>query len=469
MTNRHRPSRAFLPVAWLAILLLAPLAAMAQPRPAPFQKGDTVCFIGDSITHGGKYQAYVYLYYVTRFPDAEIKMVNCGISGDSAGGACRRLDWDILVHKPTAATVLLGMNDVGRTLYGRNKIDEKSQQAQQRAIRAYAGNMSKLAEALARAKVRAVFLTPTIYEQNADTGTENLFGCDDGLTECGREAVKIAQRFRFPTIDVHDAMLTLNSQCQQRDRKFTLVGPDRVHPGDPGHFVVAYTILKGQQAPQYVSKLSINADIRALREVWNCQISDFQATRDRVSFESLERALPFPIAPSLVDAQTWIPFHEELNQESLRIEGLAPGIYELRIDGEVVGEADAAVFAAGVNLATLPKTPQYQQAVQVGLLNMKRQALESGRLRTFAAVRHGILSQSKVDPNDTAAVAKLLTERVEKMKGSPYYGYNKAMVENYLKHKPEEEATVAEVQKTIAAMYQAAKPKPHRFVIAKKG
>ena len=105
--------------ALLVFMVLAfPLGlAHAAEAPAPqFKKGDTVAVIGDSITHGGRYHAFIYLFYATRFPDREIKMYNCGISGDSAAGACRRFEWDIAVHKPTAATVLLGMNDVGRSL-----------------------------------------------------------------------------------------------------------------------------------------------------------------------------------------------------------------------------------------------------------------------------------------------------------------------------------------------------------------
>jgi endoglucanase len=469
MIHRDRTYKLFSTVTSLAVLLLGTLPALAQPRPMPFQKGDTVCIIGDSITHGGKYPSFLYLYYVTRFPDQPIKMFNCGISGDSAGGAVRRLEWDILIHKPTAATVLLGMNDVGRTLYGRNKTDEKSKKAQESAIRAYAANMTKLMEALAKAKVRTTVLTPTIYEQNADTGTENLFGCDEGLFNCGLAAAKIAQRFRFPTIDVHDAMDTVNTQQQRRDRKFTVVGKDRVHPGEPGHLVVAHAILKGQQAPQYVSKVVINANTGTLREVWNCRLSNFQATREGASFESLERALPFPVSSAAAPALAWVPFQEDLNQELLRIDGLMPGMYELRIDGQLVGECNEEVLAAGVNLATLPKTPQYQQAEQVAALNAKRQALESGRLRTFAAVRHGYLSQAKIDTTDEAAVKQFLLQRVEKAKGSPYYQYSKGTVENYLKYKPDEKSILAEVELTTAAMYEAAKPKPHRFVVTKKG
>ena len=115
----------------MCLLLLATMVSAAEPKPEPFQKGDTVSIVGDSITHGGRYHAFMYLFYATRFPDREVRLINAGISGDSAIGACRRLEWDILGCKPTAATVMLGMNDIGRTSYGKDKTDDKSRKTQE--------------------------------------------------------------------------------------------------------------------------------------------------------------------------------------------------------------------------------------------------------------------------------------------------------------------------------------------------
>lgn len=55
-----------------------------------FKDGETVCFLGDSITHGGRFHSFVYDYYLTRFPERTIRFVNAGVSGDSAGGALGR-------------------------------------------------------------------------------------------------------------------------------------------------------------------------------------------------------------------------------------------------------------------------------------------------------------------------------------------------------------------------------------------
>ena len=71
----------------LFTLLLLPLAVcprvLAQSI-APFQKGDRVTFVGNSITDGGHYHSYIWLYYMTHFPGMRLWMANCGVGGDTA-------------------------------------------------------------------------------------------------------------------------------------------------------------------------------------------------------------------------------------------------------------------------------------------------------------------------------------------------------------------------------------------------
>ena len=104
----------------LTILLLLNLQLHSADVPQ-FQDGERVCFIGDSITHAGTYHSYIYLYYLTRFPDRNIRMWNKGVSGNTAKSVLDRFATDIATVKPTVSTLMLGMNDVGRSCYGKKK------------------------------------------------------------------------------------------------------------------------------------------------------------------------------------------------------------------------------------------------------------------------------------------------------------------------------------------------------------
>ena len=60
----------------LATLFASSLAATAAESfgtAEPFKAEDTLCFVGDSITHGGTTHSIVMLYYATRFPERAIQ------------------------------------------------------------------------------------------------------------------------------------------------------------------------------------------------------------------------------------------------------------------------------------------------------------------------------------------------------------------------------------------------------------
>ena len=69
--------------ALIAFLMLSSYTYAQQEIPQ-FQAGDRVAFIGDSITHGGHYHSYIWLYYMTRFPNMPLFFLNCGLGGDKS-------------------------------------------------------------------------------------------------------------------------------------------------------------------------------------------------------------------------------------------------------------------------------------------------------------------------------------------------------------------------------------------------
>ena len=87
-------------------------AAFAQTV-KPFKEGERAVFLGNSITDGGHYHSYIWLYYMTRFPNKPITIMNAGIGGESAWDIKDRLDYDVFDRKPTYVTLTFGMNDTG--------------------------------------------------------------------------------------------------------------------------------------------------------------------------------------------------------------------------------------------------------------------------------------------------------------------------------------------------------------------
>ncbi len=90
------------------------------------QSGQTVVFIGDSITDCGRradfaplgcgYVSMAVASIAGKYPDRRIRFINEGIGGDVATGLRDRWADDVLVHQPDWVSVKVGINDLHRTL-----------------------------------------------------------------------------------------------------------------------------------------------------------------------------------------------------------------------------------------------------------------------------------------------------------------------------------------------------------------
>ena len=433
-----------------------------------FQKGDRVCFIGDSITHGGSYHANVYLYYLTRFPDREFRIWNKGIGGNQASHVLQRFETDIAIEAPTVSTLLLGMNDIGRWLYGVDKTDASARANQKAQLDAYYANMTQVLAQLDALGSEVILITPSIYDQTAELERANNYGANEALGACADYLEQTAANRGQGVVDFYDAMNAINAELQAVDPRATIVGKDRVHPDwDPGHFVMAYQFLKAQDVPALVSKVVMDARRGKVLAAEQAAVTQIQSKRGSFAFTVLEAALPFPQTESIAKGLAIVPFEAEMNQQILAIDGLPEGDFTLTIDGIVAGSWSAEVLKAGINLARLETTPQYQQALSVKELNDER-VRQEGRLRAAALVYYGSgLAQSAVDLDDPQAVQAVLDARLKSFEGEPWYGYMKQQYAAYLPIKAEE-GKIRETLETLQQkLYETNKPVAHRYTLTR--
>ncbi len=427
-------------------------------RADTFQDGETVCFLGDSITHGRQYHSMIYAYYLTRFPDRTIRFVNAGIAGDSAGGALGRLEEDVLSKSPSTVVVMLGMNDVGRGNYVANPT-AKQLKAQAQALERYRANMDKLLGRLkAETSARFVLMTPSPFDQTCVNDRDNNQpGCNDGLGRCAEIARSLAPKYRAEVVDLHGPMTAFNLQRQKHDPKYTIIGPDRVHPGAPGNLMMAWLFLKAQGAPALVSEVVFDATAGRAVKTSDATVSDIRRKAGGWTFTVLEKALPYPVDEAARELLDVIPLEKSLNQEIVKITGLAQGSHALSIDGAAVARHTAAEWADGVNLAFNPATPQVKQAEKVAKLNEERRRTEV-RLRGYACVRW-FLRHRRVDPDDLAAVKTYAETKMNKT------GYYESHVPTYLKEWERRAEVIAKVAALEKETLRARKPIPHVYEI----
>jgi len=75
----------------------------------------TIVAFGDSITAGYAvrrgFPSFWKQMLAERYPEANINMVNSGVSGDTSGDGLGRLSWSVLSYEPDLVTINFGIND----------------------------------------------------------------------------------------------------------------------------------------------------------------------------------------------------------------------------------------------------------------------------------------------------------------------------------------------------------------------
>jgi len=439
------------------------------PESSPvFQDGDRWTALGDSITHTGSYHAWIYLYQLTRFPAGALDLVNCGIAGDTAAGALRRLSWDILPTRPTVTTVMFAMNDVGLALYANGSTSSDVLEERRAALNAYQQNMRALVGRLQGAGSRVVLLTPTIFDQTAELPAARQPGVENALAACAEFVQRLGAEMGAVVVDVHEPMLRLNRELQLADPAFTLIGADRMHPGAPGHFAMAYWFLKAQQAPAEVARLAIDGEGARAVVCQNGTVEEIRRPGEHgIAFTWKAEALPFPIDPDFAPALHWVPFMADLNQEILQVTALHPGDYALRIDDMAVGVFSDRELARGVNLAEHPQTPQYQQALDVLRLVQEHRWHGAETLRNLALVEHQT-APAEGQPCTLASIQPLYDRRMEQLRPVQPPGSNLLRVYDlYPQNKPHEPGHRVKLAGLAAEARRAAQPMPRRYELTK--
>ena len=92
---------------------------------ARFPDGARVCFVGDSLTATFNYEGLIAAFYRDNFRDSKVRIYNCGVAGGRAASQLAFLEKDTLIHKPTHAVVMLGVNDSARWILQNEKTEQR--------------------------------------------------------------------------------------------------------------------------------------------------------------------------------------------------------------------------------------------------------------------------------------------------------------------------------------------------------
>ena len=376
---------------WAGMLFPALASASAQVA-APstvsdfaIHDGDRVVLYGDSITDQRLYSTFIEEYVLTRFPTWKIQWTQSGVGGDKVSGGVEgpidlRVQRDLLPYKPTVVTIMLGMNDG----YYRppNPAIQKT----------YEDGYRSMVDTLLSGDpgVRLTLIGPSPY----DDVTQPTKHYNEVMQSFSRfdqsEAERTHQGFvdlNAPVVDVLEKVKASHPDLASR------LIPDRVHPGEGVHWVMAATILKAWHAPALVSNVAVDAHKAEAANVQNAVVTDIKREKKSGTLEwtEIENALPLPLPLNATDPVTDLALEAgsveaALDQEVLTVTGLSPDSYELTIDNQPVGNFTTDALAQGINLARMP-TPMLRQSQMLAWETTHRNQLERQLFTLVAGTR----------------------------------------------------------------------------------
>jgi lysophospholipase L1-like esterase len=313
------------------------LAAEARPEveiPVP-QDGDTVVFLGDSITWQNLYTAYVEAYFIRRHPERKIRFVNLGVRGDTAAGAAMRLQRDLFPLHANLVLVMLGMNDGGYRGYNGF------------LLRYYLAYMNELIDLIAEnTKAKLMLVTSTCVEPvdyNKKLYNHMLSAMAAGLRE-------LASRRKVPLIDMFTAFSSVLARTESSHAHLML---NAIHPGPAGQLVMAGVLL---------DKLDPLDDRRDMRLSFDLGKATWEHGRTCLSFSHPNDNVFLPKAAR--DGLPFAPHAERFASRKLAISGLA-GKVRVFIDEQEQGVFSATEFETGLAIDLLPLAPWVVEAARL--------------------------------------------------------------------------------------------------------
>ena len=190
----------------------------------------TICFLGDSITANGTWEAEIF----EKARHDKIRFYNCGVSGSNATSALERLYYMGLEKNPDMVSIMFGVNDNNCGYYYNKErepgqLEREKKEAEER-FELYKNSMRTLCEKVKQAGAELVLCTPVPFDNVTPGEMEKDLSIP--LDKAVPYIKELAEEFGAKIVD-------FNGEMKKHMEKECIFKPDRVHPNDRGYRLMA--------------------------------------------------------------------------------------------------------------------------------------------------------------------------------------------------------------------------------------
>ncbi len=336
-----------------------------------FQKNDRIALIGDTLIEREQTWGMLEARLTARFPHHKLIFRNFAWSGDNPAGQSRAsFDWskprntwqeliirELEAFQPTVvmigygmASSLVGMQELGTFKADLNRLLDRIQET------------SKKNES-----ARVVLFSPVRHEAMGgdlpDPSAHNRV-----LKSYTSSIAEVARQRSLPFIDLFNNLG--DGHADPFKRPFTDNG---IHPNAYGYSRIADHFQTVMQCEPWPWHLDLSANGTVGSATTGNQVFNVRRSLNQVQFELRDDMLPFPNQ----DEDDGI-YPSAITSREIRIEGLDPGNWALKIDGQIYAVRTAAQWSKG---QVFQRGPQFDQAEDLRQLILKKNELFFHRFR----------------------------------------------------------------------------------------
>ena len=341
-----------------AVIALALLGSAAADESA-LQPKARVAIVGDSITEQKLYSKYVESWLLACSGVPDLRVMQFGWGGETAGGFANRADNDLAVFDPDIVTLCYGMNDGGYQPW-RSEIGT-----------AYEANMRRILDRLSALGVKSVVVgSPGAVDTNffrpgqtmADKPAHVAYNDNLAHLRDIDRALATEKGERFA--DVHAAMVDAMTKANGAlGPKYDVCGGDGFHPGPNGQLLMAYAFLKGLGVDGSIGEIGVDLAANAAKGTPGQKVVGVKKDGLVTAVEVSSTRWPFCFegdANSSGGTRSilpFVPFNDDLNRYRLKVTGLQTPAAKVTW-GTETKTFTKDQLSAGVNLAAeFPRTP----------------------------------------------------------------------------------------------------------------